>query len=205
MREVPPPEHPYPRTDAQFDEYIRGNYFPTVGGDEFRQVVDQYPSGGFQTFLWSLRILRWAVKDVTQGSPYSTGTLNALTPQFKRIASIQGDITFHGPRRFFLENLAHEQNAWSFGTLPSVSLFIPQSHSYFSEQHHEVHARSRICTQHILPIYLPTRSTDSRLPRRTSLTCLIFTAEVLWQRLSLILSTTLTLTENRGIYGQSIP
>ena len=47
LNEVLPPEHPYPRTDAQFEEYIHGNYFPTVGGDEFREVVDQYPSGGF--------------------------------------------------------------------------------------------------------------------------------------------------------------
>jgi len=38
------------RTDTQFEEYIRGNYFPTVGDGEFREVVDRYPSGGFQTF-----------------------------------------------------------------------------------------------------------------------------------------------------------
>ena len=102
---------------------------------------------GFRPFLWSLRILKCVVQDVTQGSPYGTRTLNALTPQFKRIASIQGDITFHGPRRFFLEHLAHEQNAWSFGTPPFCLLICSTaSHSYPSEQHHEIHARSRFCT-----------------------------------------------------------
>ena len=76
---------------------------------------------GLRRFVRSPRILRYVVQDVTQGSPYGTGTLNALTPQFKRIASIQGDITFQGPRRFFLEHLAHERNAWSFGTACSLS------------------------------------------------------------------------------------
>ena len=128
-----PPEH-LSRTDAQFEDYIHGNYFPTVGDGEFRAIVDQYPSGGFGPILRSLGILRRIVQDVTQGSPYGTGTLNALTPHFKRIASIQGDITFQGPRRFFLEHLAHEQNAWSFGTTPLSLLIYPTvSHSYFSE------------------------------------------------------------------------
>ena len=49
-REVTPPEHPYPRTNAQFEEYIRSTYFPAVGGNEFRELVDQYPSGWFYTF-----------------------------------------------------------------------------------------------------------------------------------------------------------
>jgi len=74
---------------------------------------------GFGPFLWSLGMLRYVTcQDVTQGSPYGTGTLNALTPQFKRIASILGDITFQGPRRFFLQSTAYKQNAWSFGTTP---------------------------------------------------------------------------------------
>ena len=103
---------------------------------------------GLRPFLRSLWMLRCVAQDVTQGAPYGTGTLNALTPQFKRIASIQGDITFQGPRRFFLEHLAHEQNAWSFGTTPFHLLIHPTvllSHS--SEQHHEIHARFRFCTQ----------------------------------------------------------
>lgn len=41
---------------------------------------------------------------------------------------------FEGPRRFFLEHLAHEQNAWSFGTTPSFLLINPTvSRSYSSE------------------------------------------------------------------------
>ena len=38
---------PYSRTDAQFEEYIHGNYFQKVDDDEFRKVVHEYPSGRF--------------------------------------------------------------------------------------------------------------------------------------------------------------
>jgi len=33
---------------------------------------------------------------------------------FKRIAAIQGDIVFHGPRRFFLKYQSSKQNSWAF-------------------------------------------------------------------------------------------
>ena len=56
-------------------------------------------------------------QNVTQGSPYDTGTQNALTPEFKRIASLLGDYTFQAPRRFFLHNLSDRQNTWSYCAL----------------------------------------------------------------------------------------
>ena len=117
----------YPRTDAQFEEYIHGNYFSGVDSDEFQTVVDQYPSGRFFSFPVTSGSLIRVLEDVTQGSPYGTGTLNALTPQFKRLASIQGDI-FQGPRRFLLQNLAGKQNAWSYGATSSHIRFCPISH-----------------------------------------------------------------------------
>jgi acetylcholinesterase len=63
------------------------------------------------------KLLRLYPKNVTQGSPYDTGTQNALTPQFKRIASILGDLVFQATRRFFLNNSSGKQNTWSFCTL----------------------------------------------------------------------------------------
>ena len=95
----------------------------------------------------ALRMLRCVVQDVTQGAPYGTGTLNALTPQFKRIASIQGDWLFQGPRRFLLRHRAHKQNTWSFGTTPSHILICPNVlHSLrSSEQRDEILTRSRFC------------------------------------------------------------
>ena len=60
-------------------------------------------------------------QDVTQGSPYDTGAENALTPEFKRLASILGDLVFQAPRRFFLNSASDKQNTWSY--CPSHMLF----------------------------------------------------------------------------------
>ncbi|KAH9073439.1 alpha beta-hydrolase [Lactarius deliciosus] len=40
--------------------------------------------------------------------------LNALSPQFKRTAAIQGDFVFHGPRRLLLKHRANKQKSWGF-------------------------------------------------------------------------------------------
>ncbi|KAG6824132.1 hypothetical protein H0H87_012506, partial [Tephrocybe sp. NHM501043] len=52
--------------------------------------------------------------DITQGSPFDTGILNAVTPQFKRIASFIGDGVFQAPRRFFLQQRSGLQPTWAF-------------------------------------------------------------------------------------------
>ncbi|KAL0062982.1 hypothetical protein AAF712_010113 [Marasmius tenuissimus] len=59
-------------------------------------------------------IMRVYPQDITQGSPYDTSILNAPTPQFKRLSSIQGDAVFQMPRRLLLQSLSGRQNAWSF-------------------------------------------------------------------------------------------
>ena len=56
-------------------------------------------------------------QNVTQGSPYDTSTQNALTPEFKRIASILGDLVFQAPRRYFLQTVSDKQNTWFYCTL----------------------------------------------------------------------------------------
>ncbi|KAJ7886362.1 Alpha/Beta hydrolase protein [Mycena leptocephala] len=70
-------------TDAEFKDYIAGVWAPTAGADTVDALTSAYPN------------------DITQGSPFGTGILQALTPQFKRLASFQGDAVFHAPRRFF--------------------------------------------------------------------------------------------------------
>ncbi|KAI0075529.1 carotenoid ester lipase precursor [Panus rudis PR-1116 ss-1] len=52
--------------------------------------------------------------DLTQGSPFDTGNANAITPQFKRIAAILGDLTFQAPRRVLLQHTASKQDSWAF-------------------------------------------------------------------------------------------
>lgn len=67
-------------TTEQLYQYME-IYFPTAPKSVIQGLVDVYP------------------QDPTQGSPFDTGYANALTPQFKRIAALLGDITFTLTRR----------------------------------------------------------------------------------------------------------
>jgi len=89
-------------TDTQLAEYLQTYWFPTAPAATIQQLLVYYPQHS------------------TQGSPYDTGILNQLSSQFKRIASIQGDASFQGPRRFFLQQRSGIQNTWAFRELDSV-------------------------------------------------------------------------------------
>ncbi|KAK7025565.1 hypothetical protein VNI00_015918 [Paramarasmius palmivorus] len=83
-------------TEAQVKNYVKTEFISTVSDADLDRLLKLYP------------------QDITQGSPYNTGILNAISPQFKRFASFQGDAVFQAPRRFFLENLSGKQPLWSF-------------------------------------------------------------------------------------------
>ncbi|KAF5376939.1 hypothetical protein D9615_007293 [Tricholomella constricta] len=83
-------------TDAKFRTYLKSTFLPTVSDADIDKLLKLYPS------------------DITQGSPYDTGIFNALTPQFKRMASFLGDGVFQAPRRFFLDQRSGKQNTWAF-------------------------------------------------------------------------------------------
>ncbi|TFK27679.1 carotenoid ester lipase precursor [Coprinopsis marcescibilis] len=71
-------------------------FLPGVTDAEVARIIQEYP------------------QDVAKGSPFDTGTKNAITPQYKRIAAFQGDGVFQGPRRWMLNSTAERQNAWVF-------------------------------------------------------------------------------------------
>lgn len=75
---------------------MKSNYLPSANQSTINAVAAAYPN------------------DITQGSPFNTGILNAVTPQFKRLAAIQGDLAFQAPRRFFLGERAGVQKTWAF-------------------------------------------------------------------------------------------
>lgn len=83
-------------TNQQFKDWVQITFSLPLSDPEMDDLLELYPS------------------DIVQGSPYETGIFNALTPQFKRVASLQGDLVFQAPRRFMLSNLAGRQNAWSY-------------------------------------------------------------------------------------------
>ncbi|KIJ19263.1 hypothetical protein PAXINDRAFT_70400 [Paxillus involutus ATCC 200175] len=84
------------RTDTQFEEYIKTYWFPNAKSTTIKEIMQYYPA------------------NISQGSPFDTGTLNALTPQFKRLAALQGDVIFQAPRRFLLQNRLGKQALWTF-------------------------------------------------------------------------------------------
>ncbi|KZV67946.1 carotenoid ester lipase precursor [Peniophora sp. CONT] len=59
-------------------------------------------------------MLRYYPDDPRAGCPFDTGLRNAMGPQFKRVAAIQGDVVFHGPRRFFVKQRGDKQPTWAF-------------------------------------------------------------------------------------------
>ena len=77
-------------------DYITGTLLPGISQRDLDQLLNVYPA------------------DITQGSPFDTGILNAFTPEFKRLAAVLGDFVFQAPRRFFLQNRSSKQSTWSF-------------------------------------------------------------------------------------------
>ena len=88
-------------------------------------------------------LLQYYPDDPTVGCPFDTGLENMLGkptlvpsfidfhvdstwlgPQYKRIAAIQGDIVFHGPRRLLLKYHASKQNSWAFSMFDFFQLVL---------------------------------------------------------------------------------
>lgn len=86
----------YPLTFKLSFPYRLLVYLPTATDEDIATLAAAYPN------------------DPTVGSPYNTGTLNQLYGQFKRVSSIQGDISFQSTRRVFLGVMASVVPAWSF-------------------------------------------------------------------------------------------
>ncbi|KAH9012205.1 Alpha/Beta hydrolase protein, partial [Lactarius hengduanensis] len=84
------------RTDADLRTYLAEFFTINVTAAQMDQLLTLYP------------------QDITQGSPFDTGTENALTPEFKRIASLLGDFFFQAPRRLLLKSVSGKQDTWSY-------------------------------------------------------------------------------------------
>jgi acetylcholinesterase len=63
-------------TDSQFKDYFQNEFWPHATDANMAELMQLYP------------------QDPTKGSPYGTGLLNAISPQYKRLASVTGDATF---------------------------------------------------------------------------------------------------------------
>ncbi|KAG6816185.1 hypothetical protein H0H87_008012 [Tephrocybe sp. NHM501043] len=74
-------------TTADLKSYIAGVLLPEAKSEALDLLLKYYPD------------------DQRAGSPFDTGLKNALSAQFKRLAAINGDVLFQGPRRLFMNDL----------------------------------------------------------------------------------------------------
>ncbi len=84
------------RTNAQFASYLAQAWFPGATPADLSKVLKLYPS------------------DPASGSPFGTGSANALTPEYKRIAAVQGDWFFNSRRRQLLGRFSRQQTMYNF-------------------------------------------------------------------------------------------
>ena len=87
------------RTNEEQLQYVHNNLFPNASTAEIQAIGEFYP------------------EDVTAGSPFDTGTANAGTPQYKRLAAFQGDYIFVAPRRLLLNKVSWKQDTFVFREL----------------------------------------------------------------------------------------
>ncbi|EIW58877.1 carotenoid ester lipase precursor [Trametes versicolor FP-101664 SS1] len=83
-------------TEEDFAEFVKNNYFPRASNETIARILELYPA------------------DPAAGSPFGTGDQFAFNPVYKRLSAFQGDLIFHGPRRFMLEQLSGKQVARSY-------------------------------------------------------------------------------------------
>ncbi|KAK7051711.1 carboxylic ester hydrolase [Favolaschia claudopus] len=81
-------------TNDQFLDYIQTNFLHNASAAEIADMARSYPD------------------DPTQGSPFDTGTANAVGPEYKRTAAFIGDMLVSSPRRFLLEHASARQDVW---------------------------------------------------------------------------------------------
>ncbi|OCH90638.1 alpha/beta-hydrolase [Obba rivulosa] len=83
-------------TDEEVADYVQQLALPGISDEQTAQVLELYPS------------------DPAKGSPFGTGDANQVTPQFKRLSALIGDIEFHGWRRYFLNTTSDFQHGYSY-------------------------------------------------------------------------------------------
>ncbi|KAM5540148.1 hypothetical protein V8D89_006288 [Ganoderma adspersum] len=78
-------------TDEEFLNYVASNWFPDAPCSNIIELLSLCPS------------------NPSAGSPFDTGDSFAYSPQYKRMAALQGDVLFVAPRRLLTQRLAGKQ------------------------------------------------------------------------------------------------
>ena len=99
------------RTDEEFFDYVATNWFPDAPRSNIRELLNLYPS------------------NPAAGSPFGTGDNFSYSPQYKRMAALQGDVLFIAPRRLLTQRQAGKQAVYAYrecflGNPPSVAITL---------------------------------------------------------------------------------
>ncbi|KAH0593279.1 hypothetical protein MHUMG1_09001 [Metarhizium humberi] len=89
-------------TTADIKEYFKTYWWPAVTEQQLNRLMELYP------------------QDPTKGSPYGTGLLYAIPPQYKRLSSLIGDYSFEAQRRALLDKVAAPK--WNYLIEASIPL-----------------------------------------------------------------------------------
>lgn len=82
-------------SESEFRDYLSQQFFPNISTSNLSRIASLYPA------------------TISAGSPFDTGTANALTPESKRLSALIGDLTFQSPRRSLLNDRPEGIRAWS--------------------------------------------------------------------------------------------
>ncbi|TVY16163.1 putative secreted lipase [Lachnellula arida] len=91
-------------TDDEFKDYFQTTWWPNATDAQVEKLMELYP------------------QDPTAGSPFGTGDLNNLFPQYKRLAALIGDYSFQAQRRQLLETIPTGQKVWTYEVDQSLPL-----------------------------------------------------------------------------------
>ncbi|KAF8906924.1 carotenoid ester lipase precursor [Mucidula mucida] len=94
-------------TNEDFRTYVRDVMLPTAPDADVDRLVDPYPRR-------RPRDLYDNDQSVLAESPSDADAFSMMRPQFKRLATFQGDVVFQAPRRFFISALSGKQDVYTF-------------------------------------------------------------------------------------------
>ncbi|KAK2768456.1 hypothetical protein FQN54_000311 [Arachnomyces sp. PD_36] len=88
-------------TTDDFKDYFKSIWWPMASSEEIDRLAELYPD------------------DLTAGSPFDTGFLNSIAPQYKRISALTGDYSFEAQRRQLLSKAPGPK--WTYQTENTLS------------------------------------------------------------------------------------
>ncbi|KAH9926258.1 alpha/beta-hydrolase [Epithele typhae] len=89
--------YPAISNDTEFAETIRVAYYANISDAQMARLLALYPN------------------DPALGAPYRTGDQNVLTPMYKRLASLAGDVGVDAVRKVFARSFAAQgENVWAY-------------------------------------------------------------------------------------------